>query len=99
MAEKRRKRADMTLNEAHRVMVNFSKAVVRFAETSEAGPFTCEGSTGKPAMGRGYINGCFMLKGGFGAFDDVFMAVRVLGGHMLPAKQPLSQPSLRREEK
>lgn len=84
---KRRERSDMTLETAHTVMENFSKAVIRFAETSDPGPFGCENSMGKPPMGPGYINGCFMLKGSFGTFDDVFMAVRVLGGHMLPAKR------------
>jgi hypothetical protein len=93
MGKPRRKRADMTLDEAHRVMVKFSQAVVRFAETSDQGPFTNPSSTGKPAMGRGYVNGCFMLKGSFGAFEDVFMAVRVLGGHMLPKRTGISNYS------
>lgn len=82
----RRKRSHMTIDEAHAACAAFARTVVRFGETSEASLFTNPSSSGQPAMGSGYINCQFMVRGSFGATTDIREAFRVFKGCKLPRK-------------
>lgn len=86
---KRRKRSELSRAECLLVLEDFSRSVVRFAETSDPGPFTHPNSAGAPAMGhgRGYISVNFMVKGNYGCASDLFEAVRVLHGWKLPRRE------------
>ena len=84
---KRRKRSELSRADCLLVLEHFSKGVVRFAETSDPGPFTYPNSSGAPAMGSGYISVNFMVKGSFGCADDLFEAMRVLHGWKLPRRE------------
>ena len=86
---KRRERSELSRADCLLVLEHFSKSVVRFAETSDPGPFANPRSDDAPAMerGGGHINVSFMVKGSFGCASDLFEAIRVLHGWKLPRKE------------
>lgn len=81
---KRRKRSDMTEADCLEAMREFSGRVNRFMETSSPRPFEFE------CAPDGTIVVAFQVRGGFGVADPIFEAIRVLGGHKLPAKEKAS---------
>lgn len=80
---KRRLRSEMSVDDAVKAIEAFSKTVVRFTETSDAGVFTHRHG-GKPAFSGQHLNIQIMVDGNFGAAGDFFEALRVLGEHKLP---------------
>lgn len=84
----RRKRSNLTNEQARQVACDFLKRVIRFGETSDPSMFSGPNSEGKPAMGLDQINVQLMVNGQFGVASDFFEAIRVLGGHKLPTKEP-----------
>lgn len=79
---KRRKRSEMTVEEARQAFVDFAKAVERFGETSDASMF----SNGELNFETGHINVQFLASGNFGVAEKVFEAIRIFKGVKLPAK-------------
>lgn len=86
MNKPRRERSELTMEEAIKVVKQFANGIIRFAETGDPGPFRHPSSTDKPAMGDEHINVCFMMKCDFNFTSKVIEAMRILGGHKLPAK-------------
>ena len=79
---KRRKRSHMTEADCLEAMRLFSKRVNRMLTGSHG---IEPGYTPAP---DGEVTVGFSVSGSFGVADDLFEAVRVLGGHKLPAKEP-----------
>ena len=77
---RRRKRSHMTERDCLEALANFSKRVDRMLTGSHG----IEPNTYAP---EGKVSVCFEVRGGFGIGDDLFEAIRVLGGHKLPAKE------------
>ena len=84
---KRRKRSELTKADCLLVFEFFAKRVKRFAETTDGGMFGTHNQHGISVLPRGQINVMFAVEGGFGISDDLFEAIRVLGGHKLPNKE------------
>lgn len=84
---KRRERSELSREDCLLVLEFFAKQVVRFAETTDPGPFVHPSGGGSPAMGRGHISVNFMIEGSFGSASDLFEAIRVLRGWKLPRKE------------
>lgn len=79
----RRKRSNMTEAEAIEAFKKFCTLVERQGETSDASMFRRGGALN---MEQGHINVQFMVSGDFGVAEELFEAVRIFGGHKLPAK-------------
>ncbi len=73
----RRKRSEMTKQQAVNAVAKFSKTIHRWLESSDLSAF------GVPNQ-IGYHSVQIMAPGSFGLADDFFEALRVLGGHKLP---------------
>lgn len=80
---KRRKRSEMTIADAHNAVVDFSKKVLRIAETDGASAF----SRGKPNLPKGQVNVQILISGEFGDGHGLFEAIRIFAGYKLPAKK------------
>lgn len=78
---KRRKRSHMTEADCLEAFREFSKRVQRMAE----GSFGLYDGEFAPADQLGVR---FLVSGNFGVGSPLFEAIRVLGGHKLPAKEP-----------
>lgn len=76
---KRRKRSYMTEADCTEALREFSKVVDRMMETSQ-------GFAGEAFAPKGSITVQFQIRGSFGTSINLFEAIRVLGGHKLPAK-------------
>lgn len=75
---KRRKRSDMTRQEALEAFAEFATRINRMCETSSGGVF-------EKFAPNGQIMVQFLVDGKFGDNDRVFEAAMVLGGWKLPA--------------
>lgn len=84
----RRKRSEMTEDQARDAACKFLAGVIRMGETSDPSIFSGPNSEGKPAMGPNQINVQLMVAGSFGVASDFFEAIRVLAGYKLPATHP-----------
>jgi hypothetical protein len=78
---KRRKRSHLTEEESIKEIKKYAEKIERMLETNQgidgwAGSFAPEDE----------ISTMISVKGSFGASNNFFSALRVLGGHMLPRK-------------
>ena len=78
----RRRRSEMSIKDCHVAFKEFAGAIVRMKETSED-PFGLSIGAHTPADSLGI---CFLVKGNFGVAEDLFEAVRIMRGSVLPAK-------------
>ena len=78
---KRRKRSHLTEKDCHKAVADFARRIDRMADTSA-------GMDGHRSFAPGgFITAQMSVKGNFGSNEDFWEAMRVLGGHKLPAKQ------------
>lgn len=83
----RRKRSEMTEDQARDAACKFLAGVIRMGETSDPSLFSGPSESG-PALGKEHINVQLMVAGSFGVASDFFEAIRVLAGYKLPATHP-----------
>ena len=85
MAEKmkkpRRKRSELTHSAAVKAVEEWAADIERMANSSE------DFDLGQTPSPPGYIVYKMKVKGGFTTHIEFFEALRVLGGHKLPAKE------------
>lgn len=82
MARMRRKRSEMSVDDAVKACRVFSKSISRFAEIAHCVDGCLFGETPD-----GQIDVLFRLRGNFGVADEFFEAMRVLGEHKLPRRR------------
>lgn len=82
----RRKRSHMTEADCFKAFRAFAQRVCRMGETSAS---LLAGQQGAP---DGRITIHFEAEGNFGTGDDLFEAIRILGGHVLPAQADKEKP-------
>lgn len=83
---KRRKRSKLSRDDCLLVLEYFAKKVKRFAITSDGSTFGRVNGHGVSVLPGGQLNVMLCVEGDYGVADDLFEAIRVLGGHKLPRK-------------